>query len=82
MCGYQCRHYFSVLSLLQNLSILFTLQKRMGFYEVTGGKALSFRDVSMGETAGLPLDREGAMRRGQDSPVDMLLKRPAREPWN
>ena len=59
-----------------------TLQKRMGFYEVTGGRALSFRDVSMGETAGLPLDRAGAMRRGQKSPVDMVLKRPAREPWN
>jgi hypothetical protein len=49
---------------------------------VTGGRALSFRDVSMGETAGLPLDRAGAMRRGQNSPVDRLLKRPAREPWN
>jgi len=59
-----------------------TLQKRMGFSEVTGGRALSFRDVSMGEAAGLPLDRAGAMRRGQDSPVDMLLKRQAREPWN
>jgi len=54
----------------------------MGFYEVTGVRALSFRDISMGETAGLQLDRAGAMRRGQDSPVDMLLKRPAREPWN
>jgi len=62
----------------------------MGFYEVTGGprrarpsrRALSFRDVSMGESAGLPLDRAGAMRRGQNSPLDTLLKRPAREPWN
>jgi len=54
----------------------------VGFFEVTGVRALSFRNVSMGETAGLPLDRAGAMRRGQDSPVDMLLKRPAREPWN
>jgi len=53
----------------------------MGFYEVTGGRVLSFRDVSMGEAAGLPRDRAGAMRRGQNSPVDMLLKRPAREPW-
>jgi len=59
-----------------------TLQKRMNLSEVTGGRALSFRDVSMGEAAGLPLDRAGAMRRGQDSPVDMLLKRQAREPWN
>jgi len=24
----------------------------------------------------------GAMRRGQNSPMDTLLKRPAREPWN
>jgi hypothetical protein len=31
---------------------------------VTGGRALFFRDVSMGEAAGLPLDRAGAMRRG------------------
>jgi hypothetical protein len=44
-----------------------TLQKRMGFYEVTGGRALSFRDVSMGKTAGLPLDRAGAMRRASGS---------------
>jgi hypothetical protein len=57
-----------------------TLQKRMGFSEVTGGRALSFRDVSMGETAAQSLSK--GMRRGQDSPVDMLLKRPAREPWN
>jgi len=54
----------------------------VGFSEVTGGRALSFRDVSMGEAAGLPLDEAGAMRRGQDSLVDMLLKRPAQKPWN
>jgi len=24
----------------------------------------------------------GAMRRGQNSPMDTLLKRPTREPWN
>ena len=68
----------------------FTLLTRVDFSEVTGGprrarpsrRALSFRDISMGETAGLQLDRAGAMRRGQDSPVDMLLKRQAREPWN
>jgi len=54
----------------------------VSFSEATGGRALSFRDISMGEPAGLPLDRAGAMRRGQDSPVDILLKRPAREPWS
>ncbi len=56
-----------------------TLQKRMDFSEVTGGRALSFRDVSMGEAAALSLSRR--MWRVQDSPVDMLLKRQAREPW-
>jgi len=29
-----------------------SLHQRVGFYEVTGGRALSFRDVSMRETAG------------------------------
>jgi len=67
---------------LQNLTIFVTLITRVGFSEVTGGRALSFRNGSMGETAGLPLDRAGAMRRGQNSPVDTLLKRPAREPRN
>ena len=37
---------------LQNLTIFATLVTRMGFSEVTGGRALSFRNVSMGETAG------------------------------
>jgi len=36
----------------------------------------------MGEAAGLPLDEAEAMRRGQDSPVGMLLKRLTQEPWN
>jgi len=47
----------------------------MGFYEVTGVRALFFRNVSMGE---IP-QKAG---RGQNSPVDMLLKKPAREPRN
>ena len=38
-----------------------------GFSEVTGGRALSFHDLSMGETAAIP---KGGMRRGQNSPVD------------
>jgi len=35
---------------LQNLTIFVTPIKRMDFSEVTGGRALSFRDVSMGES--------------------------------
>ncbi len=50
-----------------------------GFSEVTGGRALYFRGLSVGETAGPAC---GTMRRGQDSPTDKSLKRPAREPWN
>ncbi|HUU40470.1 MAG TPA: hypothetical protein VMW42_06000 [Desulfatiglandales bacterium] len=37
---------------LENLTIPVTLKKRKGFSEVTGGRALSFRNLSMGETAG------------------------------
>ena len=40
----------------------------------------SFRDLGMGETAAPSLSR--GMRRGQDSPVNKSLKKPAREPWN
>ena len=39
-----------------------------------------FRDLAMGETAALSLSK--GMRRGQNSPVDKSLKRPAREPRN
>jgi len=74
--------YIDKMRPLVNLTAFITRQTRMGFSEVTGGRALSFCNVSMGETAGLPLDRAGAMRRGQNSPVDTLLKRPAREPWS
>jgi hypothetical protein len=38
-----------------------------GFSEVTGGRAPSFHDLSMGETAAIP---KGGMGRGQNSPVD------------
>jgi len=38
---------------LQNPTLLATLKKRMGFSEVTGGRALYFRNLSMGETTGL-----------------------------
>ncbi|UCH07634.1 MAG: hypothetical protein JSV55_01145, partial [Deltaproteobacteria bacterium] len=40
----------------------------------------SFRDLGMGETAALSLSK--GMRRGQGSPVNKSLKKPAREPWN
>jgi len=46
----------------------------MGFYEVAGVRALFFRNLSMGE---IP---PGAGR-GQNSPVDMLLKKPGPDPW-
>jgi len=38
------------------------------FSVVTGGRAPSFHDLSMGETAALSLSK--GMRRGQNSPVD------------
>jgi hypothetical protein len=44
-----------------------------------GGRR-SFRDLGMGETAALSLSK--GMRRGQVSPVNKLLKKRAREPWN
>jgi len=65
---------------LHNLTIFVTQEKRVDFSEVTGVRALFFRNLSVGETA-LPR-HVGAMRRGQNSPIDKLLKRPAREPWN
>jgi len=49
----------------------------MGFFAVTGGRVLSFRNLSVGETAALSLSK--GMRRGQNSPMDKLLKRPASE---
>ncbi|HUU42050.1 MAG TPA: hypothetical protein VMW42_14025 [Desulfatiglandales bacterium] len=38
---------------LQNPTIPVTLKKRVDFSEVTGGRALSFRNLSMGETTGI-----------------------------
>ena len=52
----------------QNLLILVTLHKRMGFCELTGGRVLSFRNVSMGEAADLPLDRAGGNAEGAKLP--------------
>jgi len=48
-----------------------------GKFNRAGGRTLSFRGLSPGETAGPAC---GTMRRGQDSPADKSLKRPAREP--
>jgi hypothetical protein len=53
---------------LHKLTIFVTLRKRVGFSEVTGGRALSFRDVSMGEAADLPLDRAGSNAEGAKLP--------------
>jgi len=59
----------------------------MGFSEVTGGRALSFRNLSMRETAAPSFARR--MRRGKVYPPQAELphkinywKKPAREPWN
>jgi hypothetical protein len=46
---------------------------------LAGGRR-SFRDLGMGETAALSLSK--GMRRGQVSPVNKSLKKPAWEPWN
>jgi hypothetical protein len=37
---------------LKNLAIFTILKKTMDFFEVTGGKVLSFRNVSVGEPSG------------------------------
>ena len=50
------------------------------FLERLAGGRRSFRDLGMGETAALSLSK--GMRRGQGSPVNKSLKKPAREPWN
>jgi len=60
---------------LHNLKIFVTTMKRVDFSELTGVRALSFRNLSVGE---IPPEAG----RGQNSPMDKLLKRPTREPWN
>jgi hypothetical protein len=37
---------------LKNLAIFTILKKTMDFFEVTGGRVVSFRNVSVGEPAG------------------------------
>jgi len=46
-------------------------KKRMGFSEVTGGRALSFRNLSMGEAAAPSIARR--MRRGKVYPPQAEL---------
>jgi hypothetical protein len=61
----QCYYFYIILALtffcikvsylsraLQNLTIFVTPMKRVDFSEVTGVRALSFRNLSVGETAG------------------------------
>ena len=78
---------------LHNMTIFVTQEKRVDFSEVTGVRALFFRNLSVGETAGPDTSGqcgggkparhcEPLRRGGQDSPIDKLLKRPAREPRN
>jgi hypothetical protein len=57
------------------MTILITLHKRVSFSEVTGGRALSFRDVSMGEAAGLPLDRAGGNAEGAKLPCRYVAEK-------
>jgi hypothetical protein len=60
--------------------ILLTGETMKSFLERLAGGRCSFRDLGMGETAALSLSK--GMRRGQVSPVNKLLKKQAREPWN
>jgi hypothetical protein len=53
---------------LHNLTIFVTQEKRMDFSEVTGVRALFFRNLSVGETAGLPIHRSGDNAEGVKLP--------------
>jgi len=59
---------------LHNLTIFVTQEKRMDFPEVTGVRALSFRNLSVGE-----IPPEAGRR--QNFPIDKLLKRLSPDPW-
>jgi hypothetical protein len=58
--------------------ILLTGETMKSFLERLAGGRCSFRGLGMGETAALSLSK--GMRRGQVSPVNKALKKPAREP--
>ena len=62
------------------LRILLPGKAMKSFLERLVGGRRSFRDLGMGETAALSLSK--GMRRGQGSPVNKSLKKPAREPRN
>ncbi|MFO8165913.1 MAG: hypothetical protein R6T98_15435 [Desulfatiglandales bacterium] len=51
---------------MKNLVIFIGQRETMGFFEVTGGRVLSFRNVSVGEPAAPSLSR--GMRRASGSP--------------
>jgi len=78
-----------VLRPLQNPTIPAALKKRVGFSEVTGGlrrawpsrRALSFRNLSIGETAAPSFSEENA-EGVKHPPLISYWKIPAREPWN
>ena len=57
-----------ILRSLHNLTIFVTPMKRVGFSEVTGVRALSFCNLSVGETAGLPIHRPGDNAEGVKLP--------------
>ena len=59
---------------LKNLTFPATLIKRVDFYKVTGVRALSFRNLLVGE-----IPPEAGRR--QNSPADTLQKRPSPDPW-
>jgi hypothetical protein len=58
--------------------ILLSGETMKSFLERLAGGRRSFRDLGMGETAAPSLPR--GMRRGQNFPVNKLLKKQAREP--
>ncbi|MFO8163948.1 MAG: hypothetical protein R6T98_05385, partial [Desulfatiglandales bacterium] len=75
---------------LKNPAIFTILKKTMDFFEVTGGLRL-VEPPARREGCCLFVTYQwgtrrhrfiGAMRIEQNSPMDTLLKRPAREPWN
>ena len=69
-----------VFSHMRPLRISVTGTAMKFFLKRLAGGRRSFRDLGMGETAALSLSK--GMRRGQVSPVNKLLKKPAREPRN
>ena len=61
-------------------AIVLSGETMKSFLERLAGGRCSFRGLGMGKTAAPSLSR--GMRKGQESPVNKLLKKQAREPWN